>query len=324
LPSCPFCFSSEVLETLQVKEMTKGTRRVFHYAICENCRSAYIKDFPENISQYYEGYYSFGDGTLTLDKSVWKRTIVSAYSKLVVRAGLSFLLRPLFRCPPPWHMNVLSPNLQAFMFIGAGSNARILDVGCGVGQFLDMMNRFGYERTTGIDPFLGDNLQRPHIRRSDIHSVNGTHDVILFNHTLEHMTDPEAALKKCASLLSPKGMVLIHIPNIHSREFATYKQHWCWMHAPYHFAIPSRYGIELLADRCGFKVVDTICTSRADHYLYSDEYSRDIGDRDSTSARRELEDGTFDQKRYSSLAKVAFSLNKALSGDWIAYYLVRN
>ncbi len=221
-------------------------------------------------------------------------------------------------------MKVLTPNLQAFLFIGAKPRVRILDVGSGVGQFVKMMNRFGYDCATGIDPFLDKSSESPHVLRSDIQSVKGTYDVILFNHSLEHMTDPEAAIKKCVDLLTPNGIVVIHIPNMHSREFPKFKQDWCWLHAPYHFAIPSRKGITLMAARCGFKVVDAICTSRYDHYLYSDEYRRDISDRDSNSARRKLEDGTFDKTLWSSLSKLAYSLNKKLTGDWIAYYLVRN
>ncbi len=324
MSTCPFCLSNSVLKTLPVKEMTKSTRDLFHYAICGDCASAYITDFPENIARYYEGYYSFQDDSLTLDQLWWKRTIVSIYSRLVVRGEFSFLFRSFFRCPSPRQMKVLTPNLQAFLFLGAKSKARILDVGSGGGQFVNMMHRFGYQCVTGIDPFLDESAERPYLRRADIRSVSGTYDAILFNHSLEHMTDPEAAVKKCAELLAPGGTVVIQLPNMDSREFATHKQNWCWLHAPYHFAIPSRKGIERMAARCGFKVADAICTSRYDHYLYSEEYSRDISDNDPNSVRRTLEAGTFDPQRWSSLSQLAYSLNKTLNGDWIAYYLVRN
>ena len=323
VPICPFCFSAATREILPVKEMAKGTRHIFQFAICGDCESAYAIHFPENIADYYEGYYSYEDSEPTLDKLWWKKTVVSIYSTLVVRGGFSFLLRQFFRCPSPRQMKFLSPNLQAFLFVGAKPKARILDVGSGVGQFVTIMNRFGYDRATGIDPFLDESLQSAHVRKSDIQTLQGTYDVILFNHSLEHTTDPEAAVRKCGDLLSPDGTVVIQIPNIHSSEFVKFKQDWCWLHAPYHFAIPSRKGIELMAGRCGFKVIDAIGTSRYDHYLYSDEYSRDIANKDTNSVRRRLEDGTFDRQRWWSLSKRAYSLNKTLAGDWIAYYLMR-
>ena len=324
MPNCPFCFSTRVLETLSVKEMYGGTRDVFHFAVCRDCGSAYITDFPENISQYYEGYYSFQDNGLTLENLWWKKTIVSIYSRLVVRGGLSSLFRPFFRCPSPRQMQVLSPNLPAFLAVGARSNARILDVGCGAGQFVKMMNRFGYDGATGIDPFLDETSERPYVRRSDLQSVTGPYDVILFNHSFEHLPDPEAAVRKCAELLSPGGTAVIHIPNVHSPEFTKFKQDWWGLCAPQHFALPSRKGIELLTARCGFKVVDVVYTSRYDHYLYSDDYRRDIPDTDKNSVRRQLENGIFDKKRRVSLSKLAYSLNKTHSGDWIAYYLMRS
>ena len=197
-------------------------------------------------------------------------------------------------------------------------------VGSGAGQFVKMMNRFGYDGATGIDPFLDETSERPYVRRSDIHSLQGTYDVILFNHSFEHLPDPEAAVRKCTELLSPGGTVVIHIPNVHSPEFAEFKQYWWGLCAPQHFSLPSRKGMDLLTARCGFKVVDEVYTSRFDHYLYSKEYSCDIPDTDTNSVRRKLENGTFDQKRQLSLSQLAYSLNKTHAGDWIAYYLVRS
>jgi SAM-dependent methyltransferase len=322
-PSCPYCLSGVVLETLAAKEMTQGTRDVFHFAICKDCGSAYITDFPDNISDYYEGYYSFEDATLTLEQLWWKRMLVTLYANTVVRGGFSFLFRSFFRCPSPRQMKVLSPNLQAFMFLGAKPNARILDVGTGIGQFVKMMRRFGYSCATGIDPFLDQDLETNYVRRCDIQSATGTYDAILFNHSLEHMTDPEATLKRCADLLAPDGTVLIHVPNMAARDFAEFRQDWFGLHAPYHFAVPSRRGMEMMSSRCGFKVVDAVCTSRYELHLFSEEYSRNISDRDANSVRRQLESNTFDEKRRMALSKVACSLNKTLSGESIAYYLTR-
>jgi SAM-dependent methyltransferase len=320
---CPFCLGSEISETLPVKEMTKGTREVFDYAVCATCGSPYIMQFPEDIGRYYEGYYSFGDDTLPMEKSAIKLALVDLYARLIVQSGLSSWVRALFRSPSPRQMKFLSPNLQAFLFLGAKGTARILDVGCGRGAFVRMMKRFGYTRASGVDPFLRDADDRDYVERRAIHEVNESYDFILFNHSIEHMPDPEAAIKKCTSILAPGGTLLVQIPNIDSVEFTRYRQHWCWLHAPYHYAIPSRRGIEAMAQRCGFKVVEAICTSRPDHYLYSEEYSRDIPDCDPRSERRALEDGSFDAKRYLSLSKRAHTLNKQLYGDWISYYLKR-
>ena len=321
---CPFCLSAAILDTLYVKEMYKGTREIFEYAICANCESSYMVQIPSDMSKYYKDYYSFEDDTPGIDKSKLKRLIVNIYSIFIIKAGLSYLVRPLFRSPSSQLAKYLTPNLQAFLFIAAKTSARILDVGSGSGQFVKVMRRLGYKSSIGIDAFLVENSRREHVSRSDTHSITGVYDVILFNHSFEHIADPLAVLKKCASLLSLRGTVAIHVPNIHSREFKKYRENWWGIHAPYHFFVPSRKGIELLAARCGLQISDSICTSRADHYLYSDDYSRDISDVDRGSIRRKLESGSFDRRLYVSLRKLACVLNKSLAGDWIVYYLARS
>lgn len=301
----------------------KGTREPFRFAICSECVSAYNLDFPQNISAYYEGYYSFGEDTLTLEQSWRKRAAVGLYAALIVRTGLSRTLRGIFRCPTPRQMRFLSPNLQAFLFVGAKADARILDVGSGRGQFVRMMKTFGYRNAVGIDPFLDPNAELAYVKRRGLDEEEQRYDVILFNHSLEHTTDPEGSLRRCGSLLAEDGVVVVQVPNMQAKELKEFKENWCWLHAPYHFAIPSEIGLKMMAKRCGFRMVEAVCTSRFDHYLYHDEYRRDIGDRDIRSERRKLEDGSFNPQRWRSLSRFAYSLNREMAGDWVAYYLVR-
>ena len=323
MPPCPICLSPNISETLHVKEMCKGTREIFEYCVCANCRSAYIENFPADIAKYYEGYYSLDDHPPTIEGSTLKQAAIALYANTVVVSGLNRLFKRFFRCPTPWQMKFLSPNLQAFLFLGAQASARVLDVGSGSGEFVRMMQRFGYRNAIGIDPFLTDEQCHEYVHRADIFSVTGTYDIILFNHSLEHMENPAAALAACQHLLSNDGTIVVQVPNMDAQEFVKFKEYWCWLHAPYHYAIPSRRGLEAMACRSGFKVVDSICTSRPDHYLYSDEYMRDISDRDPQSVRRSFENGSFDKAEYAELGRLAQSLNQNLTGDWIAYYLER-
>ena len=169
---CPICLSESVKETLSVREMTTGTRATFNYAICATCESAYILDFPANIADYYKGYYSFEDAIPTVEKSVIKQKLIAVYSAVVVRPDLSWIMRGFFRCPGPREMKVLSPNLQAFLFVGAKADAHIVDVGSGRGEFVKMMRRFGYKNAVGIDPFLDKGFSNEYVEARDIYSLN--------------------------------------------------------------------------------------------------------------------------------------------------------
>lgn len=98
----------------------------------------------------------------------------------------------------------------------AGSR-RILDVGCGNGLLFDRLSEFG--EVTGVEPDTA--LLDPHGRwRKAIHDVpfdtgfqpGHRFDVILMLDVLEHLDQPDVALRHALSLLEPGGTVLITVP----------------------------------------------------------------------------------------------------------------
>src|SRR4029077_10028785 len=130
----------------------------------------------------------------------------------------------------------------------------------------------------------------------------GDFNYILFNHSFEHTLTLQDDLRNARRLLKEGGCIVIHLPNVHSPEFEKYGENWWGIHAPYHTAIPSRQGLEILASRSGLTITDAVWTSRFDHYLYSEDYACDIADVDATSIRRKLETGTFDVRKQRELA----------------------
>jgi len=319
---CPFCLGDGRGATLTVRELTQSTMTPFHYVQCPGCGSYRCEDFPAAIAAWYKGYFSFSDLDQPWADSRLQRFLVQLFGWCVVRTNLCRALRPLFRNPTAAVMDRISPNLQAFLFLGAAPGARILDVGAGVGALVKQMARIGFPHGQGIDPFLDPSQENRYSRRSDIHSVEGTWDIILFNHSLEHMRDPESALARCKTLLAAGGSILVQVPNVPCAYLDRFQGDWAWFHAPYHFALPSQAGMEALARRCGFKVADRVGTSRWDHYLYHDEYRRGIGNQDPGSVRRQIERGAFSKRDRLELLREARGLNRELRGDWIGYRLV--
>lgn len=104
---------------------------------------------------------------------------------------------------------------------------RILDVGCGSGGFGALLKKERAAEVWGVEPFeSAAKLASVRLDRV-IHEVFppegglplGFFDCIIFNDVLEHMTDPELALRYARTLLSPGGIVVASIPNI--RHFPT-------------------------------------------------------------------------------------------------------
>ena len=104
---------------------------------------------------------------------------------------------------------------------------RVLDVGCGTGNFgASLRKRTGCE-VWGVE----SNARSIHKAEQNIDKVlhghfgpeldlpSGYFDCIVFNDVLEHMPDPASALALARALLSSGGCIVASIPNI--RQFPT-------------------------------------------------------------------------------------------------------
>lgn len=97
---------------------------------------------------------------------------------------------------------------------------KLLDIGCGIGIFLNMAREYGWE-VTGVEvsPFAAEyarkrfNLEvhRGGLRKSNFPS--NTFDVVTLWDTFEHMADPFAELREIKRVLKTGGVLLLDTPN---------------------------------------------------------------------------------------------------------------
>jgi SAM-dependent methyltransferase len=122
---------------------------------------------------------------------------------------------------------------------------RILDVGCGTGEFLYTMKKSGWE-VTGIEP---DQVTRKSANRKyglEIHPVedffdfpDDHFDVITLWHVLEHVDDLNRYMAKLRSMLRPGGLLVLALPNYTSYDAGFYGLDWAGYDVPrhhYHFS----------------------------------------------------------------------------------------
>lgn len=104
-------------------------------------------------------------------------------------------------------------------FLELGDPPAILDIGCGMGFFLDLMRQVGWE-TFGVEP----SPDAAHHARSTLHlkvyegylsdfQSGHQYDVVSLWYVLEHVPNPQEILRKAHQLLKPGGLLIVRIPN---------------------------------------------------------------------------------------------------------------
>ena len=96
---------------------------------------------------------------------------------------------------------------------------RLLDVGCGFGDFIAAMGIRGW-RAEGVDPspkVVGAAAARGlPVRLGTLEGIDpaaGPYDVVTMFYVLEHLPDPMGALRKAHDLLAPGGILLVRVPH---------------------------------------------------------------------------------------------------------------
>jgi glycosyltransferase involved in cell wall biosynthesis/ubiquinone/menaquinone biosynthesis C-methylase UbiE/Flp pilus assembly protein TadD len=100
---------------------------------------------------------------------------------------------------------------------------RILDCGCGSGEFGRALKSRGAAEVVGVEMVEGawerarkvlDRALLGNIETIELPFDEGYFDCACFNDVLEHLVDPAAALRKVARVLAPGGVVVMSIPNV--------------------------------------------------------------------------------------------------------------
>lgn len=125
-------------------------------------------------------------------------------------------------------------------------NSVVLDVGCGTGQFLSLMSRRYRCQCLGVDfdPAFAQLPAKPGIELVttyfEMYETDQRFDLITMLHVLEHLDDPETAIRKAYNLLKPGGYLFVETPASDSLAFKVFGSNWVALMPPYHHHIFSR------------------------------------------------------------------------------------
>jgi SAM-dependent methyltransferase len=144
------------------------------------------------------------------------------------------------------------------------SNPTYLDIGCGVGSFLEVANSRGYN-STGVDAnpiMLKVSQQKKVVVRESLDELSGHQfSLITMLETIEHLVSPLSDLKKTADFLEPEGLLIITVPNLNSLMIRLMRSDCPHVFGgrtwPGHINLFNINGLSSLLSRAGLSVLDT-------------------------------------------------------------------
>jgi SAM-dependent methyltransferase len=228
---CPVCRSHDSRRLWSAEDPHYGVPGQWWIRECRACGSYFLEDLlsAEEMARLYAPTY---------------------YAYDVPRPSLRTLLRRVL-VGPATH----EPRLAV--------TGRLLDFGCGAGEFLLRMRGRGWD-AAGVE--ISDVARsRAHERGLDVRSrISGAEgfppasfDYVRANHSLEHVAAPENVLHELFGVLKPGGTLFVGVPTTTSQNARVFGRSWWHLAPPLHTFVPSKRGIVALIERAGFEVQKT-------------------------------------------------------------------
>jgi SAM-dependent methyltransferase len=288
-------------------EMMYGMQDKFSYTECAKCGCLQISQIPSNLSSYYpNNYYSY-------------------QFKLNIKEKIKLSLKSFLMSKKLYFTDTQEYLLIDFLCKNSYLNSatKILDVGCGSGLLLLQLKYLGFNFLKGIDPFISTNIEYDNgvsIDKKYLHEVRKSYDLVMLNHSFEHMSDPELSLIDIHRILSDDGYALIRIPIVSSFAWQHYGVNWVQMDAPRHIYLHTIESMKILAMKTGLEIVSVYFDSTDFQFWGSEQYVAGIN---LTSKESYLLDksNTFTKQQIKEYKDKASELNDRSQGDQACFIL---
>jgi len=267
--SCPVCGGSErtVLHDGLWDNSALSAPGRWKLWRCSGCGSAYLDPRPtkESIGRAYQSYYTHNDETtdpvpeeprsndslrakLAGGYRYWRFGIGSESSN-AIGAVIGRML-PAIRRGSDAHFRYLPKT--------AAAEPRVLDVGCGGGQWLSRAAQTRW-KVFGADPDPSAvNLAKSNgltVRQGGIEVWKDSpedFDALTMSHVIEHVHDPRDVLKQAWHLLKPGGQLYVETPNIDALGHSLFGRNWRGLEAPRHLVLFNGKSLLGLLRQAGF------------------------------------------------------------------------
>jgi 2-polyprenyl-3-methyl-5-hydroxy-6-metoxy-1,4-benzoquinol methylase len=241
---CLLCGGSEQETVIVAADALTRIGGNFRVVRCRDCRLAFTNPRPtaRSLGQFYPADYA----------PHWKRE-ADGQPRGRLRRSLEFALLRRHYDYPPQPAGGLTAITSAFArvvirrtrarehWIPFRAPGRLLDFGCGSGEFMKQMRDYGWN-VEGLDlsPGIVEALRERGIFRTHLGTLPhpdipaAAFDAITMWHSLEHVPDPRDVLRAATDALRAGGVLAVSVPNFASWSFRQFQDHWTGLGLPRH------------------------------------------------------------------------------------------
>lgn len=138
---------------------------------------------------------------------------------------------------------------------------KILEVGCSTGLMLSLFQKKGFDITgVEISKKAAEIAKERGVKVFELPfekiKFSEKYNLVIFNHTLEHLKDPLKALEKAKSILTPKGYILMDLPNFDSPLAKFWKKRWEHLLPDEHLWHFTPKSFQVLFKKMDFKILE--------------------------------------------------------------------
>lgn len=232
---------------------------------CDSCGCGYLDPRPNeaSIGRAYVNYethrpprndIAVGNARLAAKLRNGYLNIKYGYS---LTPAMPFGYLVMHALPPPWRVEW--DHYARHLPRPAPGRNRLLDIGCGNGEFLMGARARGWQ-VHGVDP---DENALLHARAAGVPVTHGnfesvvlpesSFDAITCQQVIEHVHSPARFLRKLHSWLKPGGSLWLGTPNFDSRLRKQFGADWHPLHPPQHLTLFTPGALRTLLLQAGFR-----------------------------------------------------------------------
>jgi SAM-dependent methyltransferase len=244
---CNLCNQDHARVRFTKREKSGITLEEFQVVECQTCGLLYVNPRPtqHEMESYYPEAYS------------WKETL----------KGDSWGMRLVRKLEKAYRYHLLKGEVSKVVNVTGRKAGRVLDVGCGTGDRLDVFRQRGFE-ASGVETSNSADYARDYLKlnvhKGDLlsaHFPDRFFDTVTLYHVLEHTPDPLEVCREIHRILREDGLVVVQVPNKESLQQKIFGKRWAAFDLPrdlYYFGVGT---LNALLGKAGFRIL------KMDHFM---------------------------------------------------------